>query len=149
MRTVIAVVGPSRPSPEEEITAEKVGELIAREGWVLVTGGLGGVMEKASSGARKAGGLVLGILPGSSPEEANPYVDIPLPTGMGELRNFLVVAVSQGVVAVGTSPGTLVEIAVARLLRKPLAALHVPAGWPEEEIASTPDEALEILRKRL
>ena len=103
--------------------AEEVGRLLAEAGAVVVTGGLGGVMEAASKGAHEAGGTTLGILPGTDRDEANPWVGVAVPTGIGEARNALVVRAADGVIAVGGAWGTLSEIAFARKTGKPVAGL--------------------------
>lgn len=113
IRRFIAVIGESHASPANYKLAQQVGKLIAQAGAILVCGGLKGVMEAASRGASEAGGLVVGILPGSRREDANPYVDIPVITGMGYARNKVVVKTGQVVIAVGGHYGTLSEIGFA------------------------------------
>jgi uncharacterized protein (TIGR00725 family) len=110
---IIAVIGNSSCSPEEAKLAEDVGVLLARQGVTLVCGGLGGVMEAVCRGAKSRGGLTVGILPGQDSSIANPCVDIPVVTGMGEARNVAVVKSAQAVIAIGGSYGTLSEIAYA------------------------------------
>lgn len=122
----IAVIGGSRCSPAEEAAAEAVGRAVAEAGAVLVCGGLGGVMEAAARGAVQAGGLTVGILPGTDPRDASPWIRVPLPTGMGEGRNVLVVRAADAVVAVGGEWGTLSEIALARKIGVPVIALGEP-----------------------
>jgi len=109
----IGVIGESRTSPETSKLAEQVGKEIAKAGAVLVCGGLKGVMEKAAKGAKSAAGVTIGVLPGSRREEANPYIDIPVITGMGYARNKIVVKTAQAIIAVGGSYGTLTEIGFA------------------------------------
>jgi uncharacterized protein (TIGR00725 family) len=109
----ISVIGASSCSGEEEKLAEAVGRELARRGATLICGGLEGVMEAACRGAHSEGGLTVGILPGSRREDANPYVRIPVVTGMGYARNPIVVRSGQAVIAVGGSYGTLSEIAYA------------------------------------
>ena len=109
----IGVIGASRPTKEDSENAFKVGELIAKTRAILVCGGLTGVMEEACKGAKKRGGMTLGILPSDDAGEANQYVDIPIPTGFGMGRNVLVVRASEVVIAIGGSTGTLSEIAFA------------------------------------
>lgn len=121
---LIAVVGSSTCSSEEAEWATAVGRLVARAGAVLVCGGLGGVMAAAARGAREAGGLTLGILPGTSREDANPYIDVALATGMGEMRNALLVRVAGAVIAIGGGWGTLSEIALAQRIKVPVVGLH-------------------------
>jgi uncharacterized protein (TIGR00725 family) len=110
----VAVVGPGDGAAAEELeAAEEVGRLLAEGGAVVVCGGLGGVMEAACRGARSAGGLTLGILPGRDRRDANPHVEVAVPTGLGEARNALVVRAADALVAVGGAYGTLSEIALA------------------------------------
>lgn len=103
--------------------AEAVGRGIAEEGAVLICGGRTGVMEAASRGARQAGGVVIGILPGDSPDDANEYVTHGIATGIGHARNLAVVASGDAVIAIGGEWGTLSEIAFARRLERPVVGL--------------------------
>ncbi len=109
----IAVVGGHSCSRRVYGIAREVGRLIAREGWVLITGGGPGVMEAASRGAKEAGGLCVGILPGWDASQANRYVDVRLPTGLGYARNVLVVRAADALIAIDGEYGTLSEIAFA------------------------------------
>lgn len=120
----IAVVGSGTADDELRALAEEVGREVARQGAVLLTGGLGGVMEAASRGAHEEGGITIGILPGTDPREANPWVEIPIATGMGQARNVIVVVAAHAVVAVGGEYGTLSEIAHALKIGKPVVGLH-------------------------
>jgi uncharacterized protein (TIGR00725 family) len=118
--TYIAVVGPSDADPQVLALAEKAGALIAEAGAILVTGGLGGAMEAACRGAHRAGGTTVGILPGASRDEGNDFLDVAIPTAMGEMRNALVVRSADGVLAISGGFGTLSEIALALALGKPV-----------------------------
>jgi len=109
----VAVAGAGDASPAMLEAAAEVGALLARRGAVLVTGGLGGVMEAACRGACEAGGTTLGILPGSDRGAANPWVTVAVATGLGQLRNGLVVRAADAVIAIGGEYGTLSEIALA------------------------------------
>jgi len=109
----IGVIGGGDVSPRVAGVAEAVGREIARRGAVLVCGGLGGVMEAACRGAAAEGGITIGILPGEDRRAANPYVRIPIATGLGYARNLAVVRSCQAVIAVDGSYGTLSEIAFA------------------------------------
>ncbi len=109
----VAVIGGSTCSTDEARVAEAVGRGLASRGAALVCGGMGGVMEAACRGAKSAGGLTVGILPGDDPRSANPHVDVPVVTGMGHARNAIVVKTAQAVIAVDGSYGTLSEIALA------------------------------------
>ena len=109
----ITVIGASDCSAEESKLAEEVGRELARRGATLICGGLEGVMEAACRGAYSQGGITIGILPGNSRKDANPYVRIPIVTGMGYTRNAIVAKSGQAVIAIGGSYGTLSEIAYA------------------------------------
>jgi uncharacterized protein (TIGR00725 family) len=121
---IIAVIGASSCSPEEAKLAESVGELLAQRGATIVCGGLGGVMEAVCRGAKSKGGLTIGILPGENSSTANPWVDIPVVTGIGEARNVAVVKSAQAVIAIGGSYGTLSEIAYALKSKIPVIGLN-------------------------
>jgi uncharacterized protein (TIGR00725 family) len=119
----IAVIGAGHCSASVAAVAEAVGRELAECGAVLVCGGLGGVMEAACRGAKSVGGLTVGILPGTSRQDANPYVDIPIVTGIGEARNVLVVQSAQAVIAVHGEYGTLSEIGHALKLGIPVVGI--------------------------
>lgn len=141
----IGVIGGRRVSSDIMKAAEHVGRCIAEHNAVLVCGGLGGVMEAACRGAKEAGGMTIGILPVASKEEANPYVDIVIPTNMGIARNAIVIHSSDGVVAVDGSYGTLSEIAFALQLGVPLVSLKswdLDASIPKTE---SPEEAVNLI----
>ena len=123
-KKIIAVIGGGEPSPEEAKLAEEVGRELARQGAILVCGGLGGVMEAACRGASLEGGMTIGILPGDSSRAANRYVQIPIVTGMGYARNIAVVKSAQAVIAVDGSYGTLSEIAHALQSNIPVIGLN-------------------------
>jgi uncharacterized protein (TIGR00725 family) len=120
----VAVVGGAQCSREEAKLAEAVGIELAKRGAILICGGLGGVMAAACKGARSAKGKTVGILPGYTREEANPYVDIPIVTGIGEARNVIVVNTAQAVIAIGGKFGTLSEIAYALRNKIPVVGLN-------------------------
>jgi uncharacterized protein (TIGR00725 family) len=121
---IIAVIGNSSCTPEEAKLAESVGELLAQRGATIICGGLGGVMEAVCRGAKSKGGLTVGILPGQDSSTANPWVDIPVVTGIGEARNVAVVKSAQAVIAIGGSYGTLSEIAYALKSNIPVLGLN-------------------------
>jgi hypothetical protein len=104
--------------------AEEVGRRLAQAGAIVLCGGLTGVMEAVGKGVRAGGGLTIGILPGNDPAEANRFIDIPLATGMGEMRNALIVRAAGAVIAIGGSYGTLSEIALALRIGTPVVGLH-------------------------
>ena len=119
----VAVVGPGDATDNEAALAHAVGAELARRGAVVVCGGRGGVMEAAARGARDAGGTVLGILPGPDRGEANDHVSVAVATGMGELRNGLIVRTADAVIAIGGAYGTLSEIALALKIGRPVVGL--------------------------
>ena len=121
---IIAVIGDSSCSTEEAKLAENVGELLAQQGAIIVCGGLGGVMEAVCRGAKSKGGLTVGILPGENSSMANPWVDIPVVTGIGEARNVAVVKSAQAAIAIGGGYGTLSEIAYALKSSIPVIGLN-------------------------
>ncbi len=122
----VAVIGAGEASAEEYDAALALGAALAERGAVVVCGGRTGVMEAVARGASEAGGLTVGILPERDAAEANPWIVLPLPTGMGEARNALVVRAAEAVVAVGGGWGTLSEIALARKMGLPVATLGAP-----------------------
>ena len=132
-RIMIAVIGDSETENQEELKfAEQVGELIAKKGYILVCGGRGGVMEAAARGAKRAGGITVGILPGYTKEEANPFIDVVILTGIGWARNQIVVLSADAVIAIGGRSGTLSEIAYAWMYNKPICAIIGFGGWSEK-----------------
>ncbi|HPU08357.1 MAG TPA: TIGR00725 family protein [Candidatus Atribacteria bacterium] len=130
---IIGVIGQHSCDAELYEIARQVGKGIAERGAVLLCGGLGGVMEAACRGAKQAGGFTVGILPGSSGADANPYVDLKIVTGLGEARNLVVVLSASALVACGGQAGTLSEIGFALRHGKILVGLNTwriqdPAG---------------------
>ena len=145
----IAVVGGGGDLPRpQQAAAEAVGRAVAQSGAVLVCGGLGGAMEAACRGARAEGGLTVGILPGGARTDANPYVDIAVPTGLGEARNALVVRAADAVVAVAGEYGTLSEIALALQAGIPVVGLDTwelgRAGEPDRTVVRAADPAAAV-----
>ena len=121
---IIAVIGDSSCSAEQAKLAETVGQLLAERGTTVICGGLGGVMEAVCRGAKSKGGLTVGILPGHDASGANPWVDIPVVTGLGEARNAIVAKSAEAVIAVGGGYGTLTEIAYALKSGIPVIGLN-------------------------
>lgn len=140
-RPHIAVVGASSATEEQEGDAEAVGRALGGAGALLVCGGRGGVMEAACRGAKAVGGITVGILPGSDRADANPHVDVALATGLGELRNGLIVRTADALIAIGGAFGTLSEVALALQAGKPVVGL---GSWDLEAIvrADDPDDAV-------
>jgi uncharacterized protein (TIGR00725 family) len=151
-RPQIAVIGKGTRDDELVPLAEEVGRRIAEAGAVLVCGGMGGVMEAASRGARDAGGDVIGVVPGEDPADANPYVTHAVATGIGHARNLAVVASGDAVIAIGGEWGTLAEIGFARRLGKRVAALRSwtvsgtgeMEGGPGVKVVSDPAGAVDL-----
>ena len=148
-KKIIAVIGGSQCSAQEEKWAEEVGRELAKQQAIIVCGGLTGVMEAVCRGANLAGGTTIGILPGDSPQMANAYVQIPIVTGIGYARNVIVVKSAQAVIAIGGSYGTLSEIAHALQSSIPVIGLNTwklsRNGQPENSIiqAQNPLEAVD------
>jgi uncharacterized protein (TIGR00725 family) len=132
----VAVIGPSEATVAEVAQAEAAGRMLAERGVVVVCGGLGGVMEGASRGAAGAGGTVVGILPGAERAAANEHVTVALTTGMGEMRNALVVRAVDAVIAVGGAYGTLSEIAFALRTGVPVVGIGT---WDLDDVIDAPD----------
>jgi uncharacterized protein (TIGR00725 family) len=120
----VAIIGPGACTAREAALAEEAGRLLAEAGVAVLTGGRGGVMAAASRGAAQAGGLVVGILPGEDAAQANPWVGLPIVTGIGEARNAILMRTAQAVIAVGGEYGTLSEIAFALKFGRPVVGLH-------------------------
>ncbi len=142
----LAVIGPDADASAENLAdSREVGRRIALAGRILLTGGLGGVMAAASEGAHDEGGLTVGLLPGSTRQEGNHFLTVALPTGLGELRNGLIVRCADAVICVGGSWGTLSEIGFAVRTGVPVVALDggwsLPAGL---HLAPSPAAAVDL-----
>ncbi len=140
-RRVIAVIGGRRVEKRLLLEAEKVGRLLARKEAAMVCGGLGGVMEAASRGARAEGGLTVGILPQEHKRDVNEYIDIPVVTGLGIGRNVIIARTGDALIAIGGEYGTLSEIAFALQLGKPVIGIEtwdikgvIPADSAEDAV---------------
>jgi len=155
---IIGVFGPGNvfDSDEEWQAAFRVGRQLAQRGYVVLTGGLGGIMTAASKGAREAGGITVGILPGTrESSRANPYVTIPIYTGMGEARNTINVKSCSAAIAIGGEYGTLSEIALALKGGCPIILFnswsirpHGNRKQPDLLVAATPEEAVAMAIER-
>ncbi len=119
----IGVIGAGTCPDATYQLASNIGFEIGKRGWVLICGGLGGVMEGAAKGCLEAAGMTVGLLPGLNKESANPYINIPIATGLGEGRNLLVVRASDVLVSVSGGYGTLSEIALALKIGKPVIGI--------------------------
>lgn len=151
VRTVIGVMGGAVANDSTVANAYEVGRLIAQQGWVLLNGGRdAGVMAASAMGASEAGGLVVGILPGETTAAASAYVDIAIPTGMGDARNVINVLASDIVIAMRGGAGTISEVALALKSNKTVIALDFPMGTAFDTYyakgllidATTPSEAI-------
>ncbi|MHA2024856.1 MAG: TIGR00725 family protein [Candidatus Thorarchaeota archaeon] len=156
---IISVIGGSDSNDENLRLAEQVGAEIAKRGVILASGGLGGIMEAASRGAKREGGQTIGILPSDAKEHANEFVDIAIPTGLGYARNFIVAKTGDAVIAIDGSAGTLSEMAIAWFSNKPVISLVSSGGWAAklagEKLdhrradsvygASSPEEAVDMV----
>ena len=153
---VVAVIGPGEGASGDLCAlARQVGLLLARSDYVVVTGGLGGVMAAAAQGVRDGDGVAVGLLPGEDRTAASEHLSIAIPTGLGQARNALVVGAADAVIAVGGSWGTLSEIALAHRFGKPVVCLR---GWVVVDadghalphvVAASPEDAVELLTTAL
>ncbi len=162
---IIGVVGSGSEDIDEKIyeIAEKLGSLIAQENFALVCGGLFGVMEAVCKGAKSANGFTIGFIPSMDKKTANPYVDLIIPTGIGEARNLILVSTADVIITIAGESGTLSEIAFAWKMSKPIISLSTTGGWStkladtkidnrrKDKIynAQSPKDAIEILKNLL
>ncbi len=143
-KPMIAVIGQGRNcAPKLVSLAEEVGRLIAKGGALLLCGGLGGIMEAVCRGAKECDGTTIGILPTESPDDANPFVDIPIATGMGEARNVIICRSADVVIAIGGFYGTLSEIAYSLAFDKPIIGLLTWKIDPSIVHVNSAEEAVE------
>ena len=145
----VLVSGAGEPrDPSLVETATTAGRLLAERGWLVLTGGLGGVMAAAAAGVDEAGGTAVAILPGVDRADASPGHAIVLPTGMGEMRNALLVRSADAVLAIGGSWGALSEVALAARTGVPVVTIgtDLPAfAGPEVQVAGSAEEAVRAL----
>jgi len=145
---IVSVAGSPVASDAELQAAYDCGRLLAERNVAVACGGLGGVMHEACRGARGAGGTTIGFLPGDDADEANPYVDIAIPTALGENRNFLVARAGEGLIAIGAGLGTLSEMAFALKTGRRVAGIgswdlaRIREGLEGLLIATTPEQAV-------
>jgi len=154
-RRLVAVCGESDPQTSLTDLAFELGRGIAERDAVLICGGLTGVMEHAARGARAAGGLTIGLLPGDDTNEANPYIDVAIATGLAHARNSILALTADGVVVLGGGLGTMSEVALALRNRRPTIGIRT---WrfdregrtePELPVAASPKDALDWLFARM
>lgn len=139
---IIGVIGGSKAPKEIYELAFRMGKLIGKRNYVLMTGGLGGVMEAASKGAKEEGGLVIGILPGNARATANKWVDIPIVTGMSHARNVIIAQSADILIAIDGAVGTQSEIAFGHIYKKKIIGIKCSTPLPFEKV-ETPEEAIE------
>ncbi len=149
MTVQIGIIGAAEADPKLLAQAEEMGILLGKKGWILICGGLTGVMEAAARGAKARGGVTVGILPGQDRKSANPYIDIALPTNLGHARNAVIAQSADALVAIGGGWGTLSEMALARKMGKTVISLGSWKPAPDVETARTPREALEKIEKAI
>ncbi len=150
---IIGVIGGSKINKRTYETAYNMGKLIAKNNWVLICGGLGGVMEAVSKGAFENNGITIGILPSADKSAANPYISIPIATNMGYARNYIIVQTADILVAIDGKTGTLNEITAALNMNKKVISLE---SWDLQKIgifgelyiiANTPEEAIKKIKE--
>ncbi|MEJ2568115.1 MAG: TIGR00725 family protein, partial [candidate division WOR-3 bacterium] len=127
---IVGIIGGSKVSKNTYELAFRMGNLIGKRNYVLITGGLGGVMEAASKGAKKEGGLVIGILPGNSRFTANKWVDVPIITGMSHARNVIIAGSADILIAIDGSVGTQSEIAFGHIYKKKIIGIKCSIPLP-------------------
>jgi len=142
----VAVIGGYDCTPQQALLAEEVGERLAQAGAILVTGGRRGVSEAACKGAKRCGGMTIGILPSSDYREANPFVDHAICSGIGEARNTIIVMTADGIIAFPGKFGTLSEMAFALLEKKPVVSL---GSWDVSPLVTKVDSPQEAVEKIL
>ena len=145
----IGVIGAGECSQEIYDQASELGYLIGKNDWVFFCGGLGGVMEGAAKGCYQSGGITVGILPGKEKDSANPFITLPIATGLGEGRNLLVVRASDVVVAIAGGYGTLSEIGFALKIGKPVIGLKTWPGIDGIDYVETPEQVINRVVKYL
>ena len=125
----ISVIGSGENSRHNNTVAYEIGKFIAKNGWVLISGGKGGIMEAASKGARDANGITVGIIPDADSGGANKFCSIVIPTGIGHARNMINILSGDVVVAISGGWGTLSEIAYSQIFNKPVILCEFTGGW--------------------
>jgi uncharacterized protein (TIGR00725 family) len=145
----VAIIGARACDDEISEIAGLMGSLLAENGYTIICGGLGGVMEAVCKGAKSKDGKTIGILPGNNPSEANPYIDVSIATGMGVSRNLIIIRSAVAVLAISGGYGTLSELAFALQLEKPVIGLQTWELSDDVVMASDPKDALIKLENKL
>ncbi len=143
---VIGVIGPGRCSGKVKKNAEIIGQAIAAAGATLVCGGLGGVMEASAKGAKAKGGITIGIIPSDQKTDANKYIDIVIPSGIGEARNLLIIRTADVVIALPGMFGTLSEMAFCMKTKTPLVSLQ---AWDISDKIIRVEDPIEAVKEAL
>ncbi len=143
---VIGVIGPGRCSGKVKKNAEIIGQAIAAAGATLVCGGLGGVMEAAAKGAKAKDGITIGIIPSDQKADANKYIDIVVPSGIGEARNLLIIRTADVVIALPGMFGTLSEMAFCLKTKTPLVSLQ---AWDISDKIIRVDDPIDAVKEAL
>ncbi len=149
MKKMITIIGGSEASSTEFEFAYQLGNLLAETDYGIVCGGRSGVMEAACKGSSEAGGFSIGILPGENKLDANPYISLAIPTGMGTSRNRIVILSGEVVCAIGGSYGTLSEIAFALQSGKSVCCFGNWNSIPGVHLVSTPLEAMGFILEKM
>jgi uncharacterized protein (TIGR00725 family) len=153
MMKIVSVIGQSDSTRDQETQAYELGKELAQAGYVIISGGMGGIMQAVARGVSEHDGICIGLLPGHRQSEGNPYLTVGIPTGLGHARNILVARAGEVVVAIGGGYGTLSEIAFALTMGKVVIGLNTwsavsHTGVPAELIKiQSPQEALLELQK--
>lgn len=148
-KIIVGVIGGSEANKKIVELAYEIGKEIAKHNYILVCGGMSGVMEAACKGAKDVGGLTIGILPGKEKNEANPYVDIPIVTAMSHARNAIIVRTADVLIAIGGKYGTLSEIGLAKVIDKPVIGLgswDIPGVIKVKTVAEVVKEVKKIVK---
>lgn len=148
-RLPVGVIGPRDATPAQHETAEELGRQLAELGLTVMCGGRGGVMAAVAKGARAANGLTIGILPEGDWRHANDDIVIPIATGLNEARNAVIARAAVALIAVGSSPGTMTEMAFGLHFGRPVIVLETPAPMAGLREAPNVDAAVDMLTEEL
>lgn len=144
----ITVIGDANASNEAYLFTEDIGKSLAQLGFAVITGGRGGVMEAANKGAFEAGGISIGILPSASLDEANPYCNLVIPSGLGHSRNAITALACDAIISIGGGAGTLSEICFGWIYKKPIFVFDQFEGWSEKVAGQALDEKYSVKIER-
>lgn len=128
----VVVIGDAEASPEQVDFCEKLGCYLGEKRYTVITGGRSGVMEAVSKGVREAGGITVGILPGTRHSDANRWCTVIIPTGMGHARNSITALSADVIISIGGKAGTLTELGFGWIFHKPIISVSRFGGWSAE-----------------